>query len=84
MLVPPDITLPANTFQAVVITDGFQSYTVFTYACGLLQWNTDNTAIGYSAGGYNFVDSFSGPNASDIDCSRSDSLFTNRVFHLSK
>ena len=29
----------ANTYQAVVITDGSESYAVFTYMCDLMQWS---------------------------------------------
>lgn len=27
-----------NSYQAIVISDGIQTYTVFTYNCGMLQW----------------------------------------------
>eukprot|EP00731_Ephydatia_muelleri_P005385 Em0002g1561a len=30
-----------NTYQAIIITDGIQSYTVFTYQCGSLEWSTN-------------------------------------------
>ena len=39
-----------NSYQAVLLTDGTQSYTVFTYKCGELNWVRDAAAIGFSAG----------------------------------
>ena len=39
-----------NNYQAVLLTDGTQSYTVFTYKCGELNWVRDAAAIGFSAG----------------------------------
>ena len=42
-------TFPSqNTFQAVVITNGSKTYTVFTYKCDLLTWSEEET-IGYNA-----------------------------------
>ena len=43
-----------NTFQAIVITDGTRSYSVFTYKCGELQWSYNGPTIGYNAGGAYF------------------------------
>ena len=46
-----------NTFQAILITDGTYSYTIFTYQCGLLEWDNGATigvtaaTIGFSAAG---------------------------------
>ena len=37
-----------NTFQGIVITNGYQSYTVFTYRCGLMGWAAD-AVIGFKA-----------------------------------
>ena len=40
--------LQTNTFQGIVITNGYQSYTVFTYRCGLMGWAA-NAVIGFKA-----------------------------------
>ena len=37
-----------GTFQAILITDGFKSYAVFTYRCGYLEWTSPAT-IGLNA-----------------------------------
>jgi len=42
-------TSQTNTFQAVLITDGSTSYTVFTYQCGSMQWGTSSVGIGFRA-----------------------------------
>ena len=39
-----------NTFQALLITDGTYSYAIFTYKCGLMEWDNGAT-IGFNAGG---------------------------------
>jgi len=41
------LLLQTNTFQAVLITDGLQSYAVFTYKCGLMQWS-GGAGIGFN------------------------------------
>ena len=38
-----------NTYQAIAITDGSQSYAVYTYRCGDLQWSGGAT-IGFNGG----------------------------------
>ena len=43
------IFLQTNTFQAIAITDGSQSYAVYTYRCGDLGWSGGAT-IGYNGG----------------------------------
>ena len=44
-----------NTFQAVLTTDGFQTYVMFLYRD--IQWGSSNTTVGFNAGdgirGYN-------------------------------
>ena len=39
-----------NTFQAIIVTDGTETYAVFSYKCDLLQWTGywRHTAVGYS------------------------------------
>ena len=43
------IIMQFNTYQAIAITDGSQSYAVYTYRCGGLQWSGGAT-IGYNGG----------------------------------
>ena len=41
----------SNTFQAVMVTDGNTSFTLFIYQCGDLQWPGFHSAtVGFSAG----------------------------------
>ena len=70
-----------NTFQAILITDGVYSYTIFTYKCGLMGW--DNGAIiGYNAAGESFANH--DPSTSDIACLNSpDSDYYNAIYLLS-
>ena len=62
----------ANTYQAVVITDGSKSYAVFTYMCDLMQWSGlyRYPTIGFSAAGTLFSNHpLTGQEeASSIDC----------------
>ena len=48
--------MQTNTYQALVITDGVQSYTVFTYNCQLMEWTGlfRHATVGYNAGGEDF------------------------------
>ena len=39
-----------NNYQVVLLTDGTQSYAVFTYKCGELNWVRVAAGIGFSAG----------------------------------
>ena len=44
-----NVTLQTNTFQAVMVTDGgTNSFAIFIYRCGDLQWSGGAT-IGYGA-----------------------------------
>ena len=59
-----------NTYQAIAITDGFQSYAVYTYRCGDLQWPGGAT-IGYNGGplgGFYENHPLSGDSANTIAC----------------
>ena len=40
--------MQTNTFQGILITDGKQSYTVFIYQCGSMEWYRSPT-IGFQA-----------------------------------
>ena len=41
--------LQTNTFQAVLVTDGTNSFAIFIYRCGDLEWGSGAT-IGFGAG----------------------------------
>ena len=42
--------LQTNSYQAIVSTDGTQSFALFTYQCGSMMWS-GNATIGFNAGG---------------------------------
>ena len=74
----------ANSYQAVLITDGNQkSYAVFTFQCGLLNWAGDAT-IGFNAGGdYYENHPLSGLSLSNaIACVHNDSVWNNVIYNL--
>ena len=58
-------SLQENTFQAVLITDGNYSYTIFTYKCGLMEWDNEAT-IGFNAAGNPYENH--NPSSSDVAC----------------
>ena len=60
-----------NTFQAVLITDGEYSYTVFTYKCGLLEWGSGAT-IGFNSAGGRYANN--DPSSSAVACDNPDSV----------
>ena len=68
-----------NTFQAILITDGLSSITIFTYKCGLLEWDNGVT-IGYNAAGdpYDNYD----PSSSDIACENDPNSDWNNVVYV--
>lgn len=68
-----------------MITNGYQSYTVFTYHCGSLQWS-GNAVIGFKANKNFFkIHQLSGSNANSIACLKSPrSLWNNVVYQLCK
>ena len=53
MLVHPYIRSQTNTFQGLVITNGTQSYAVFTYKCDQIKWGGGAT-VGFKADGTYF------------------------------
>ncbi|CAI8032996.1 Low-density lipoprotein receptor-related protein 1, partial [Geodia barretti] len=84
MRVPPFLSsFPTNTFQAVLITNGTNSYAVFTYECPEVQWGNYAT-IGFNAGGTYFENhEFSGStDAPTIDCIAEPELVSNLVYDL--
>ena len=78
-----------NNFQAVVTTNGQQSYTVFTYQCGELNWVPSNsaTSIGFSASPTSFANHplSHQSNVNDIAClNQQVSPWTNVVYQIGK
>ena len=75
-----------NTFQAIAITDGSQSYAVYTYRCGDLGWSGGAT-IGYNGGPVgNFYANhpLSGQNARNIACQNLQTMeWSNVVYNIS-
>ena len=74
-----------NTFQGIVITNGQQSYALFTYQCGLLGWSGGAT-IGFTAAGKVYQNHhLSGTYARNIACLNSKiTIWTNVIYQLSK
>ena len=76
-----------NNFQVIVATDGNNSYTVFTYQCGELNWiqGARYASIGFSAG-YNLFANHPlsrQPNVNDIACiNQTCSPWTNVVYRI--
>lgn len=74
-----------NTFQGIVITNGYQSFTVFTYRCGSMQWS-GNAVIGFKANSeLSSIHEFSGRNAKSVACRNLPmSVWSNVVYQLRK
>ena len=80
--------LQSNTFQLVVTTDGFDSYAIFSYQCGLLNWeSTSGAVIGYSVNNKYYKNhrlSMSS-NVSNIACQQSpDSIWNSVLYNIGK
>ena len=74
-----------NTFQAIVITNGYQSYAVLIYNCDQMDWS-GNAVIGFKADDDSFQNHpFSGSNASFVACQNSpDHTWSNVIYQLRK
>ena len=86
-----------NTFQAIVLSDGIQSYTIFTYNCTDLEWAKTNSLviadcsfIGYYTGTDFLEPAFDGlqidnrtANITQASCSGSGVSWSNHLFTLS-
>ena len=75
--------LQENTFQAVLITDGVDSFTVFTYNCGLIEWdNGGSNIVGFNAAGQAYDNEE--PSGIDLACINGNaSNWSNVVYTLS-
>ena len=70
-----------NTFQAILISDGNYSYTIFTYKCGLMDWDNGAT-IGFNAAGDPYA--INDPSSSEVAClNYPNSNYSNLIFLLS-
>ena len=59
----------SSVFQAVLASQGKKTYAIFTYKCGLLDWNRTNVIIGFSASNTLFANfPFSRQVQASIDC----------------
>ena len=77
--------MQTNTYEGIIITNGQQSYAVFTYKCGQLEWSGGAT-IGFNAAG-NFYQNhhLSGTYAKNIACLNTPvTSWTNIIYQLSK
>lgn len=75
--------MQTNTFQGIVITNGYQSFTIFTYRCGSLQWSGD-AVIGFKVNDELYeIHELSGNNGSSIACQNSPrTIWSNVVYQL--
>ena len=60
--------MQTNSFQGVLITDGVNSYTVFIYGCGYMEWSDEPTIIGFKTNTYFQNNPYSGNYANRIAC----------------
>lgn len=78
--------LQTNTFQAIAITDGSQSYAIYTYRCGQLLWPGGAT-IGFNGGAvgdFYANHPLSGNSANSIACINSDvTEWSNVLYNIS-
>ena len=75
--------MQTNTFQGILVTDGLQSYAIFTYQCGSMQWSGDPATIGFIAdGGFFQNHPLSGTlNSRDIACQNFPGTVWNNVVY---
>ena len=70
-----------------MITDGKDSYAIFTYMCDLIQWSGlwRYPTIGYNAGGILFANHplTAHEEANQIDCANNGAQYTNIVYKIS-
>ena len=73
-----------NTWQAILISNGTDSYAIFTYHCGDINWSR-STVIGYNAAGVVYMNHplSGGSLPGDLDCRNApDSNWTNILYNL--
>ena len=78
-----------NNFQVIVFTDGLQSYAVFTYQCGELNWigSSRGAVVGFSASNTFFTNHplSNQPNINDISCNNQQCPpWSNVVYKINK
>ena len=81
--------LQNNTFQGALVTDGTDSYAVFTYRCGDLQWPNYMDASGFEFIGFlgsNFPQLHRLLNSRNVSqevaCANYPNVWNNLVYHL--
>ena len=85
----PEFIFQTNTYQAIVVTDGLQSYAIFTYNCQQLQWvqsQSNYAVVGFNAYGQSYANAnFSGtPLIGSIACNNSTYPWSNAVYNIGK
>ena len=73
-----------NTYQGILVTNGYSSYAVFIYNCDLMGWS-GGAVIGYTAADTTFYEShyLSGTRSEEIACLNSPaSPWSNVVYRL--
>lgn len=68
-----------NTFEAILITDGTYSYTIFTYQCGLLEWD-NGVVIGFKGSGDFYANN--DPSTLDVACLNSPTSVYSSIIYL--
>jgi len=71
-----------NTYQAIVSTDGIQSFALFTYQCGSMMWG-GNATIGFNAGGtfYRNQDLSGTSRINDVACQSYPGVVWNNIMY---
>ena len=82
-LISFQLILPTNSYQAILITDGTNSYAVYTYMCGEMEWGS-SAVIGFNAAGNYFENHNSSgvPTVSGIACLALPEQVNNLVYDL--
>ena len=72
-----------NSFQVAAVTDGRDSYAVFTYRCGSMDWSA-SASIGFSTGerGYFRQHQLSGTSDANAIACLDSSIYTNVIYKL--
>ena len=75
--------MQTNTYQGVLVTDGTNSYSVFTYCCGIMEWSDEPTTIGFKINSHYLNNPYSGNSANTIACANQLSEWSTVLYSLS-
>lgn len=79
------LLIQENTYQAIVVTDGLTSYSLFTYQCNEMQWSGywRHATVGYNADGNFYTNHpLTGyPQVKDLGCLGSESSDVNNLLY---